>query len=140
MEGDEAVKVDYYDGIRISYPKDCGNAPKKIVLLDFYIAFATGNDRYIEDNTSDNITWKIIGNKLIVDKDKILERLRNYRGRSIKEILISNLITHGNVAAVNGSIIFSDESTFEYCDIYRFNGFGKNAKVKEVTSYTIQTK
>ena len=30
MEGDEAVKVDYYDGIRISYPKDCGNAPKKL--------------------------------------------------------------------------------------------------------------
>ena len=37
MEGDEAVKVDYYDGIRISYPDDCGNAPKKIVLLDLSV-------------------------------------------------------------------------------------------------------
>ncbi|CCQ93179.1 hypothetical protein CULT_1240022 [[Clostridium] ultunense Esp] len=37
-----------------------------------------------------------------------------------------------------GNAVFIDESNFAFCDIFKFNEFGKNAKVKEVSSYVIR--
>ncbi len=132
--------VEEYNGVRISYPEDCGNAPKKKILAGFYIALANEDDKYIFENTSDNLLWEIVGNETIDEKNKMFNRLRLCRTKGIKEIKIMNVITHGNVCAVNGEISFIDESCVAFCDVFKFNGFGRNAKVKEIYSYIIGNK
>lgn|SRR5690554_2593717 len=133
------MNIESYNKVKISYPKDCGNAPKKIILVNFYIAFANNDDKYIYDNTSNKLTWEIIGQRVVDDRGEVFSTLGEYRRKGIKEIQIRNVITHGNVCAVNGSISFIDESRFDFCDVFKFDGFGKKAKVKEVSSYVIRT-
>lgn len=125
--------------MNITYPKDCGNAPKKIILVNLYKAFANGDEKFILDNISKEITWDIIGKKTIGGNDNIISTLNKFRAKGINEIQLINVITHGNVASVNGIIIFDDNSSYSFCDVYKFSSFGKNAKIKEVSSYVIRT-
>jgi hypothetical protein len=125
--------------MKITYPKDCGNAPKKITLVNLYEAFAYCDEKYILENTSNEIVWDIIGKKIIRGNNNVISTLNKYRDKGIKEIDIINVITHGNIASVNGNIIFDDKTSYSFCDIYKFTGFGKNAKIKEVSSYVIKT-
>lgn len=124
-------------GARVSYPKDCGNAPKKGILAGFYKAFAQGDWDYIQEHTADALSWNIVGKHEIGSQEEALALCREQFFRGIQEICLHNVITHGNVAAVNGEIIFGDGMSVFFCDIYKFGSFGKQARVKEVTSYVI---
>lgn len=132
------MNIEFCKGVRITYPKDCGNSPKKIILVNLYKAFLNGDEKFILDNISDKSTWNIIGNKTIDNKNNIISTLNKYRENGIEEIQIMNLITHGSIAAVNGTIIFNDKVSFGFCDVYKFTGFGKKAKIGEVSSYVIK--
>ncbi|NLL42679.1 MAG: nuclear transport factor 2 family protein [Firmicutes bacterium] len=125
------------EGATVTYPKDCGNAPKKSILAGFYRAFAQGDWDYIKEHTVEALSWNIIGDKIINSQEETLALCREHFSRGVREVQISNVITHGNVAAVNGSVAFGDDKGYSFCDIYKFNSFGKNAKVKEITSYVI---
>ena len=48
---------------------DCGNAPRKKLLEDFNIAFATGDADFIIQNVSTDIQWTIFGDKVITGKE-----------------------------------------------------------------------
>ena len=135
---DSNMIVESFKGVKVSYPKDCGNAPKKLVLINFYIAFANNDDKYIDENTSNNLSWNIIGDEVINDKSRLFPVLNKYREKGIKEIQILNAITHGNVCAANGNISYADKTSLAFCDVFKFSGFGKKAKVKEITSYIIR--
>lgn len=50
---------------------------------------------------------------------------------------IHHIITHGNVASLNGKLTLTNGDKLEFCHVYRFSGFGKKAKIKEITSYII---
>ena len=53
--------MESYNKVKISYPKGCRERPKKIILVNFYIAVANNDDKYIYDNTSNKLAWEIIG-------------------------------------------------------------------------------
>lgn len=59
------------------------------------------------------------------------------------EFKIHHTITHGKTAAVDGIMKVTDPSgnvkIYAFCDIYLMSGF-KNAKIKEMTSYVLETK
>ena len=59
-------------GARVSYPKDCGNAPKKGILAGFYKAFAQGDWDYIQEHTADALSWNIVGKHEIEARRKPL--------------------------------------------------------------------
>src|SRR5690606_28590892 len=55
-----------------------------------------------------------------------------------EELHIHNIITHGNTAALNASLLMPG-GRVEYCHFYLFNGFAKSAKLKRITEYRIET-
>lgn len=61
--------------IKIIAPEDCGNAPKKLILRDFNIAFYTGDKDFILDNISENITWNIIGDSIVQGKEEFIDKM-----------------------------------------------------------------
>ncbi|MCX7749296.1 MAG: hypothetical protein N2645_20750 [Clostridia bacterium] len=72
---------------------DCGNSPKKLFLKQFNIAFAEGNAAFIIESVSDDITWNIIGDKLIKGKNDFAQALDNMKKDKIDKLVINSIIT-----------------------------------------------
>lgn len=118
--------------------EDCGNAPKKLLLRDLTISFAKGDiDDCLEWMTAE-IIWYHVGRKTTNGKENVAKWWKSSLEIKIKKLIIENIITHGNVASVNGEIVRENERVIHYCSVYHFNGFGKKAKIKEITSYLIE--
>jgi hypothetical protein len=123
--------------MKISFPVHCGNSPKKILLIDLYKAVTTDDYDFILSNLEDKVRVNIVGDGEIRGKENVVSVLRELVAKGLKEIEINDAITHGNTAAVHGVWIFNNELRLDFCDVYRFKGFGKKAKIGEITSYLI---
>jgi len=124
---------------KITVPEDCGNAPKKILIRDFNTAFAENKIDKILEYMSDDITWNMVGNKVIKGKKEAEEMLKTMGGEAAHELIINTIITHGDTAAADGVMKFPD-TAIAFCDIYTFTNHSDNAKIRELTSYGIELK
>lgn len=59
-------------------------------------------------------------------------------GPEATALTLHTVITHGDTAAVDGVIMLENGESYAFCDVYRFRGASKTAKVKEITSYVIK--
>ena len=125
------------DKIKIVCAENCGNSPKKELLRDLTIAFAKNEMDYCIDCVTDDIVWDIIGQKTIRGKSDFEKALNQMKDRAVQEIHIQNIITHGNTGSVNGALTLSDKQLVAFCNVYNFRGFGKNSKIRTITSYII---
>lgn len=122
--------------IKITAPADCGNAPKKKVLKDFHVAIVTMDRTFLLENVAENITWNIIGDKIVEGKENFLNKLEKLHTDQVIELSIRDIITHGWIAAVHGKVIGTKRS-YDFCHVYKFTSASKTAKIKEITSYLI---
>ncbi|SEN51221.1 nuclear transport factor 2 family protein [Lihuaxuella thermophila] len=127
-----------YTDLQITCAEDCGNAPKKKVLKEFNIAFVQRDIGFITEHIADNLLWNLAGSKQIQGKDRFVDALQQMMVHRATELSISNIITHGNTGSVNGVFKMENKREFAFCHVYRFSSAGKNAKVKEITSYIIE--
>jgi len=125
-----------FNELKIQIPTDCGNAPRKMLLIDFNVALITNDEGILRDNIADDITWNIVGREIVSGKEAFIEKSADLRKDKIVELRIDNMITHGYVASVNGKAIGMNQS-YDFCHVYKFTGAGKTAKIKEITSYVI---
>ncbi|ARI77766.1 nuclear transport factor 2 family protein [Halobacillus mangrovi] len=117
---------------------DCGNAPKKQLIKEFNIAFAKNEVAFIISCVSDDIQWNMVGDQVIQGKKAFSDSLQHMEGSPISKIHIKNIITHGRTGAADGTLFFNSGKQFHFCDIYTFTSAGKQAKIKELTSYIIE--
>lgn len=117
---------------------NCGNAPRKCFLRDYNIAFATGNAEYVIAHASDDITWKIHGDRQIVGKEAFAKEVNMMKTYTADELVIQSIITHGREAAVSGEIKMGEKS-YSFCDVYRFTG-NKGDMIKALDSFIIENK
>ena len=127
--------------LKVVCPVDCGNAKRKEILRDWNIAWARG-----EAAAADLLgptTW--CTSRWVRPQWK--ERRPSWRPspagsaamrQGPEELHIHNIITHGNTAALNASLLMPG-GPVEYCHVYLFNGFAKSAKLKRITEYRIET-
>lgn len=125
--------------LKLSIPKGCDNAPRKRILKDFNVASVTGDTDFLLENLADQITLNIIGQEVVEGKEAFLQHLAKLQRDKIKELEIIDIITHGYVASVHGTVIGTKHS-YDFCHVYRFTGATKTAKIKEITSYVIPRK
>ena len=126
--------------LKITVQPDCGNAPKKVLLKDFTIAFAKGDIQFILKNLSDNIEWEIVGDQKIHGKSDAEKVLKQMLDASTTQLNIVNIITHGDEGAVNGTMKFGEGPEFGFSDFYTFTSHGKDAKIKQLTSFVVEKK
>lgn len=119
--------------------EDCGNAPKKNFLKELQIALAKHEIDFCLEWITDDIVWEIVGEQLIQGKDDVEKWLEKKRDQKVEKLTIHNIITHGNTAALNATLTLNDQQKINFCDVYNFRGFGKNAKIKSITSYVVRT-
>lgn len=117
--------------------ENCGNSPKKELLKSLSIAFAKNEIDSCIDCMRDDVVWNIIGDQQIQGIDRFEEALHQRKYRKVEKLQIHNIITHGNSGSVNGALMLKGDQRIDFCDVYNFAGFGKNAKIKTITSYLI---
>jgi hypothetical protein len=64
---------------RVILSEDCGNPPKNIFVQELTIAFAKGDSNFILGNITDDIRWKMVGDKVIQGKSGFTEALEQMK-------------------------------------------------------------
>ena len=123
--------------LKVVCHENCGNAPRKEILRDLTIALVTKNIPYIQEWFSENIVWRLIGNRQFTEKEQVLKHISSMSTSVPLQLKIDNIITHGKVASINGNVKFQEGKILEFCDVYEFVSAGKNAKIKDILSYHI---
>lgn len=126
--------------IQITAPKDCGKSPKKLLLKEFTMAFVSGQMDFLMARLEDLIVWNVAGDEEIHGKVNFAEKVNEIIKDIPAELSIKNIITYGSTAAADAIIIFSAKRSYALCNVFNFNSAGKNAKIKEMTSYIIEIK
>ncbi|MEZ2457188.1 hypothetical protein ACBR55_01195 [Salinicoccus roseus] len=95
-------------GVHIIFPGDCGNAPKKRLLIDALAAFIEGDHAELEER---------------LDTDKV--RLPSLP-EGVKEVKVHRVITHGKEAGVHLTIDFADRKQVEAGAFLSFRSAANN--------------
>lgn len=128
------------ENVRIDSPKDCANAPKKVLLKELTVALTTKDYAGLSESMADDIRWQVAGYKRFFGKEALRDALNENISKEVIQLQIQNIITHGSTGAVNGFFVFDDHSSLSFCDVYTFTSAGKSAKVKEIVSYRVVEK
>lgn len=113
---------------------DCGNAPRKLLLQDFYKAVYRGETQYLTDFLHDQFVWEFPGGTIQTDKRAALEYLSQYYASRMRQLTITKMITHGAEAAVSGTVLTESGLEYHFCDIFTFSSAG-SSKIKHISSF-----
>lgn len=133
------IQTEQFGEMQVTYPHDCGNAPKKVVLKDLTIAMAKLDRTFLNDTIADRVSWQIVGDRQIQGKEQVLELLEQWQTNKVLALNIDMIITHGKTASLNGRIQLEQNKHVDFCNVYLFTNASKQAKIKEITSYIIET-
>ena len=122
--------------VKVSTGEDCGNAPKKAFVLDFLIANASGDTEKALSMVADDVRIELVGREVHEGKSAFAEILRR-DDAAIDELEVHNILSHGDRCAANGVWYFADGGTVAFNSMYRFNGHGKNAVLRQIDTYSI---
>ncbi|HMI04863.1 MAG TPA: nuclear transport factor 2 family protein [Pedobacter sp.] len=114
--------------------KDCGNAPRKILLQDFYKAVYRGETGYLMDFLHEQFVWEFPGGTIQTDKKAALAYLSQYYAARMQQLTITKMITHGPEAAVSGTVLTESGLEYHFCDIFTFSSAG-SSMIKHVSSF-----
>ncbi|REE05492.1 nuclear transport factor 2 family protein [Marinoscillum furvescens] len=122
--------------MKLNLTPDCGNAPKKELIKNLTIHFASYDLKKAMPYLADQVTWTLVGEAPIVGKQNFREALEAMSGNKASELTIHTIITHGKEAAVKGEMLMQDGSSFGFADFYVFTS-AKGQLVKSIVSYVI---
>jgi limonene-1,2-epoxide hydrolase len=123
--------------VEVFVASDCGNAPKKLVLRDYAIAMAKHDKEAVLSALADDVEWEVVGQRTIRGKTDFAAALDSV-GEQVVTLRLDTILTHGDEGSVSGSVEFTDARRLRCCDVYKFSGHSKTAKVKRITSYWIE--
>src|SRR5690606_11069170 len=126
-----------YIMVKVTVEAYCRNAPRKEFRKQFRIALANSDSNFVIENIIDNIHWEIVGNHTITNKEEFEKRILDSPLWNVKELVIDAIITHGNEASANGTVVTSDDLKFAFCNVYKFKGF-KGTLLKSIQTYLIE--
>lgn len=119
----------------IDVPADCGNAPRKLVLRDFFIAFYSGDVEGVTAWLKDDTEWEFVGDAVVQGTEAITQWIAETSPHS--ELHLHRVLTHGWQCAVEGTVTSTDGSQTRFAHVVDFTGGAKTAKIKAIRSYRI---
>jgi hypothetical protein len=122
---------------KIQVPQDCGNAPRKLFLVDFNTALANGDMDSFQELIPEKINWDIVGQELIADKAGFLKAVKVLPLWKVKELIVEAIITHGYEASLSGQVVAKDKSLYKFCHIYRFPK-ASGVTISSLTTFVIK--
>ncbi|MHA6251484.1 hypothetical protein [Oceanobacillus sp. CAU 1775] len=118
--------------------EDCGNAPRKFILRDLFLAIVERDNENILEIVAEDLIYEEVGKGQYEGVPALLERVDEMVSNDIDTLELIQIITHGKTAAVNGRLVTVDQKEIHFATIVMFASAGKQAKVKKMTSYIIE--
>ncbi|WP_156323865.1 nuclear transport factor 2 family protein [Bacillus sp. JCM 19034] len=91
----------------------------------FNEAFAQKNLDVIANSVTDDVVWKMVGERTVSGKEAMIHMLKDMDDGQVYKLTIDYIITHGKIASANGRMETSDQSgstyVYEFCDVYQLN-------------------
>ncbi len=115
----------------------CGNSPKNDFLVQLTTAYARGDVHFILTRVSEEITWNIVGERLVRGKMDFTNAMQQHVNQAtVTELAINHVATHGRAGAVDGMMTLEDGSKTAFCHVFDFTS-AKGDTVKVITTYMI---
>ena len=89
-------------------PQDCGNAPKKVIIKAFLIAFYQKRDDAWKRHLNNSVVWSQNG-KVLNDLKEI--EVNNGASTMPDKLQIEQIITHGKFCACYGQTVHGNSRT-----------------------------
>lgn len=125
--------------VNVFVEENCNNAPKKQFVKDFLIASATSDLEAAANMLADSVTLEVVGQETISEKESVIRALfENKTRRGVSEMTVRNILSHGNKCAADGVLSYKDDGEVAFCGIYTFTSHSKDAKIKKITTYSIE--
>lgn len=106
-------------------------------------AFARCDVEFIANSVTDDIVWKIVGDKTISGRSEFERELKRMKKGGLMEISLVDYINEKDKAVVEGIVEIKVEPgkqrRYAFCDIYVFQDANSN-KFKELRTYISQIK
>jgi limonene-1,2-epoxide hydrolase len=122
---------------RIICEEDCGKSPRKLLLKDFNSALARGNEAAVPKRLTNDIVREWVGAAPVRGREAVARLLRQMKDEARQELVIQNIITHGNAGSVNGTLRLTDGRSYGFCHVFQLSG-AKGARIQRITSYEIR--
>jgi ketosteroid isomerase-like protein len=110
-------------------------------LQEINDAFSRGDIGFFAENSTDDVRWEMVGDTFTEGKRALIESMQGLEDSAPPDITVENVITHGNRAAVLGTMKWADAAgvmkSYAFCDVYTMSGF-KDPKIREVKSFVIE--
>ena len=115
----------------------CKNSPKREFLKDWNIAFVEGNSAFVLGSVSNDVTWNMVGDKVIQGTETFEQALAEMKMDKATVLTLDKTVTHGKEGAVNGEIVTQGGKHFAFCDVYEFTKT-TGTTLKSIVSYVIE--
>lgn len=125
--------------MKVNVKPDCGNSPKKELLKNLTVHFASYELEAVMKFLEDDFQWHLVGDVPIIGKQAFITALEQMKHNKVRELTIFNIITHGKEAAVNGEMHMQDGGVYGFSDFYHFTR-AQASMVKKIVSYVIAIK
>lgn len=103
--------------------------------------FSTGNFKSTYSYLSDDIEWKIIGDRTFKGKNEVTSNCENtskYFNSVETKFIISDIISNGNKVIIIGTAEFlKNESRVNFIEASDFYEFDREGKIKIIKSFCI---
>lgn len=123
--------------MKLNIKPDCRNSPKKELIKNLTIYFASYDMDNAMNHLADSVEWTLVGEKPVFGKEQFKVALEQMSQNKDLEWTIHSIITHGIEAAVNGEILMESGDLFGFSDFYKFSS-SKGTNVKSIISYVVK--
>ena len=103
-------------------------------------AFSEGDEKFLLENVTNDICWKIVGERTLSGRSQFSDALEQMRGMPPMKIEVDNVILDNKAGIIEGIVTgrnrLGQEKQFGFCDVYRLAD-SDALKIKNITSYVI---
>ena len=115
---------------------DCGNALKRALLRDYAVALAERNLADMLAVVAEDTEWGVVG-RWRTRKDGFESTIDRLLGGEVVSLTLHSVLTHGDDGCVTGVMEMTGGRAIRFCDVYKFTGHSKTAKLKTITSFVV---
>ena len=115
----------------------CGNSPKMERVIDLTVALGTKDTDLVKQHVRDDFTWKNVGSDTVISFENL--NLHLNERPPVKELKVTNALSHGNRAMCEGTLLFEDGAFLHFCNVVKFVNTAKDALIKEAHTYFVNS-
>lgn len=114
----------------------CGNSPRMALTGELVVAWAQGDHALVAPWFDDDAVYSLAGTS--AESRGSVDALAKFRApRTVTHLAVHGLLSHGKVAACDGTATLDDGSLVDFAHHLTFGSAGKQAKIKSIRSYLI---